>query len=461
MMVRTQLPRPSPPPTRRPADDAVQRVLAAGLWLTLVLVALQSLTDLANEYVLPSPKTDLNPGREGNVFTWLSVSASYAAGVAALLHAAVERRLRVAFALLGAILLYFSADDLVQIHERANNALRGDLPQAVENRLDVLLFAPLFAAFLVALFRSREIVPRAARMLLDGGAACLVLSVFFDEVVGEFTLRLYDRGVNWPGVLKGVFEEGLELAGVLLIATGLTAAAVAAIGRHRNGATVDRTMAVGVVATAVAFVFLVVTDLVNTFPLDGRYTDLDPGIEGNIFTWLSVAAMGSAAYLALVHGVTLASRRYGYLALGVLLAVLSADDLVEAFERIAGHLSIDVADPVDRRTVLLFELPLQLAALTLAWILAAGWPSRARLVGRVGVGLLALGIFLDEALLEATDRLRDEGYGGIASVKGSLEEGVELAGAVLLAAALAGALIARLAEAGESDAPEELAPTNV
>ena len=454
-MVRTQ-PRSSPP-TRQPTDDTVQRVLAAGLWLTVVLVVLQSLSDLANEYVLGAPRMDLNPGREGNIFTWLSVSASYAAGVGAVLHACVDSRRRVAFALLGTILLYFSVDDLVQLHERANNALRGDLPQAIDNRLDVLLFAPLFAVFLVALYRVRKVVPRAARRLLDGGAACLILSVFFDEVVGELTLRLYDRGIDWPGVVKGVFEEGLELAGVLLIATAMTAAAVLAISHRRNGATVDRVVAGGAIVAAVAFAFLVVTDLVNTFALDSRYDDLDPGVEGNVFTWLSVAAVGSAGYLALVHGVALTVRRYAYVALGVLLCVLSADDLVEAFERLARRLSLDVADPVDRRTVLLFELPLQLAVLVLAWVLSSGWPATARLAGRVGVGLLALGIFLDEALLEATDRLRDSGYADVASVKGALEEGVELAGGVLLAAALAGALIARLSREVEDEAPNEVA----
>jgi hypothetical protein len=454
-MVRAFL--PSWPSNSRATRGAVHRVLAAGLWLTLVLVVLQSLIDTVNAYALPEPKDDLNPGREGNIFTWASVAASYAAGVAALLHALVEPRRRLTFALLGAILIYFSADDLLQLHERANDALRGDLPQSIENRLDVLLFAPLFVVFLVALLGVRDVVPRAARTLLDAGAACLVLSVFFDEVVGEITLRLDERGVDWPGQIKGTLEEGLELAGVLLIATALTAAFVSATSRHRNGAMVDRVVAVGATAAVVAFAFLFVTDVVNTFAFDGRYDELDPGVEGNVFTWLSVLALGSAGYLALVHGVVLPRRRYSYLALGALLSVLSADDLVEGFERLAGRLPFELADPLDRRTVLLFELPLQLAALSLVWILAASWPSSARLAARVGVGLLALGIVLDEALLEAMDRLRDAGYGELASTKGALEEGVELAGAVLLAAGLAGALIARLAvEDDESRALSEV-----
>ena len=432
---------------------AVGRVVAAGLWLTVVSVALQSLFDIANEYLLPQPKADLNPGREGNIFTWASVAASYAAGIAALLHAAVESRRRVTFALLGAILVYFSADDLLQLHERANDALRGDLPQALANRLDVLLFAPVFAVFLVALLRVRNVVSREARTLLDTGAVCLILSVVFDEVIGEFTVRLYDRGIDWPGQVKGTFEEGLELAGVLLIATALTAAAVTAISRRRYSETVDRVVAAGVIAAVVAFVLLSVTDLVNTFAFDSRYDDLDPGVEGNVFTWLSVLALGSGGFLALVHGVTLLARRYAYLALGALLAVLSADDLVEAFERMAQRLPFELADPLERRTVLLFELPLQLVALWLAWTLAAAWPRTARLSARVGVGLLALGIVLDEALLEATDRLRETGYADLSTIKGSLEEGVELAGALLVAAGLAGGLIARLAEEVDDSRP--------
>lgn len=434
--------------------EAVRRLIAAGVWLAVVFVAVQSLVDMLNEYLLAQPRADLNPGREGNVFTWASVAASYAAGVAALLHAAFESRRRVAFALIGVILVYFSADDLLELHEQANDALRGGLPQAIENRLDVLLFAPLFGVLLVALLRVRHVVPRVARMPLYAGVACLVLSVLFDEVIGELTVRLYDRGIRWPGHVKGMFEEGLELAGVLLLATAMTAAAAAAISRRGGAAGASRVVIAGVVVAVVAFAAQSATDLVNEFALAETYDDLDPGVEGNVFTWLSVVAMLSGGFLALVHGV-LPARRYRYLALGTLLCVLSADDFVEAFGRLAERLPLELADPLERRTVLLFELPLQLAGLWLAWSLATSWPRTARIAGRLGVGLLALGILLDEALLEATDRLRDSGYGELATIKGTLEEGVEVAGAFLLAAGLAGALVARLAHDARPEPPAE------
>lgn len=435
--------------------EAVRWLIEAGVWLTVVFVAVQSLADMANEYLLAQPGDDLNPGREGNIFTWASVAASYAAGLAALLHAAFESRRRVAFALIGVILVYFSADDLLELHERANDALRGGLPQAIENRFDVLLFAPLFGVLLVALLRVRDVVPRVARMPLYAGVACLVLSVLFDEVIGELTVRLYDRGIRWPGHVKGVFEEGLELAGVLLLATAMTAAAVAAISRRGGAAGASRVIIVGVVVAVVAFAAQSATDLVNEFALAESYSDLDPGVEGNVFTWLSVVAMLSGGFLALVHGVVLSAGRYRYLALGTLLCVLSADDFVEAFARLAERLPLELADPLERRTVLLFELPLQLAGLWLAWSLATAWPRTARIAGRVGVGLLALGLVLDEALLEATDRLRDSGYADLATIKGTLEEGVEVAGAFLLAAGLAGALVARLAHDARPEPPAE------
>lgn len=434
--------------TRASAPETVRRLVRAGVWLTVVFVAVQSVTDLANEYLLPEPKVDLNPGREGNIFTWASVAASYAGGLAALLHALVEPRRRLTFALIGAILVYFSADDLLALHERANDAFRGGLPQAIENRLDVLLFAPLFGALLVALFYIRDIVPPAARTPLYAGAACLVVSVFFDEVIGEVTLRLAERGTYWPGDLKGVFEEGLELAGVLLLATTMTAAAVAALWQHGRAETVKRIVALGVAAAVAAFAAQSSVDLVNEFALDDAYSGLDASAEGNVFTWLSVVAFLSGGFLSLVHGAALSVPRYAYLALGVILCLLSADDLVEAFERLAERLPLDLADPLERRTVLLFELPLQLAALALSWWLAAAWPRIARVAGRVGVVLLALGIVLDEALLEATDRLRDSRYADLATLKSTFEEGIEVAGALLVAAGLAGALVARLAHDG-------------
>jgi hypothetical protein len=418
------------------------------VWITVVFVAVQSVTDLTNEYLLPEPKEDLNPGREGTIFTWASVAASYAGGLAALLHALVEPRRRLTFALIGAILVYFSADDLLGLHERANDAFRGGLPQAIENRLDVLLFAPLFGALLVALFSIRDIVPSAARTPLYAGAACLVVSVFFDEVIGEVTLRLAERGTYWPSDVKGVFEEGLELAGVLLLATTMTAAAVAALWHRGRGETVDRIVALGVAAAALAFAAQSAVDLVNEFALDDAYSGLDASAEGNVFTWLSVVAFLSGGFLALVHGGALAARRVAYLALGVVLCVLSADDFVEGFERLAERVAVDLADPIERRTVLLFELPLQLGAVSLAWWLADAWPRIARVGARVGVLLLALGILLDEALLEATDRLRDSRYADLATLKSTLEEGIEVAGALLLAAGIAGALVARLAHDG-------------
>jgi hypothetical protein len=431
--------------------EAVRRLIAAGVWLAVVFVAVQSLVDVLNEYLLAQPRDDLNPGREGTIFTWASVAATYAAGLAALLHAAVERRRRIEFALIGVILVYFSADDLLELHEQANDALRGGLPQAIENRLDVLLFAPLFGVLLLALVRVRDVVPRAARTPLYVGGACLILSVLFDEVIGEVTVRLYDRGIRWPGHVKGVFEEGLELGGVLLLATAMTAAAVAAIPRRGGAAAANRVVAVGVVVAAVAFAAQAATDLVNEFAPAEGYANLDPGVEGNVFTWLSVVALLSGGFLALVHGVALPARRYGYLALGALLCILSADDFVEAFGRLADRLPLELADPLDRRIVLLFELPLQFAALWLGWSLAASWPRTARVPGRIGVALLALGILLDEALLEATDRLRESRYADLTTIKGTLEEGVEVAGALLLSAGLAGALVARLAHNTHSE----------
>jgi hypothetical protein len=434
--------------TRASAPETVRRLVRAGVWVTVVFVAVQSVTDMTNEYLLPEPKDDLNPGREGNIFTWASVAASYVGGLAALLHALVEPRRRFTFALIGAILVYFSADDLLRLHEQANDAFRGGLPQAIENRLDVLLFAPVFGAMLVALFYIRHIVPSAARMPLYAGAACLVVSVFFDEVIGEVTLRFAERGIAWPGVVKGVFEEGLELAGVLLLATTMSAAAVAALWHHGRGETVDRVVALGVAAAAVAFAAQSTVDVVNEFGLDDAYSGLDASAEGNFFTWLSVVAFLSGGFLALVHGAVLAAHRVTYFALGAVLCGLSADDFVEGFERLAERLSLDLSDPLDRRTVLLFELPLQLAALGLAWLLAARWPRRAQVAGRVGVVVLALGILLDEALLEATDRLRDSRFADLATLKSTLEEGLEVAGALLIAAGLAGALVARLAHDG-------------
>jgi hypothetical protein len=431
----------------------VSRLVAAGIWLAIGFVAVQSLADMVNEYLLAQPRGDLNPGREGNVFTWASASASYAGGIAAFLHAALSVRRRIEFALIGAVLVYFSADDLLQLHEQANDALRGAVPGALENGLDVLLFAPIFGALLVALVRVRDAVPTAARMLVGAAVACLLLSVVFDEVIGEVTRRLYDRGIDWPGHFKGVFEEGLELGGVLLLATAMAAAVVAAGSRQSGAKPVRRVVVAGAALAAVAFVVQSAADLINEFALDGRYAGIDPGVEGNVFTWLSVVALVSGGFLALLHGTALPLRRHRYVLLGALLCMLSADDVVEGLERLADRLPLGLEESLEQRAVLLFELPLQIAVLWLALSLAAAWPNTARFVARLGVVLLALGIVLDAALLEVTERLRASPYAELSTIKGTLEEGVEAGGALLLAAGLAGALVAALADGLHSDAP--------
>ena len=420
-------------------DEMVSRVCAAGVWLAIALVVLQSVVDTANEYLLTAPRDGLNPGREGNVFTWASVAGSYAAGLGAFLLAAFDARRRLAALTAGLILVYFSLDDLLTLHERVDEAIGGGSLHA-----DVLLFAPLFVALLLTLARLRPLLDDRPRRILDAGALCLVLSVVFDEVVVEITLRLAERGVTWPHHIKGVLEEGLELAGMLLLATAFAGAAVASIERRAGPRAVDLAALVGVAVTVAVFAIQSAVDLVNSFLLPDPVAALDPGGERNVFDWLEdILALVSAAFFALVHGVAIVQRRLAYLALGVILCVLSADDLVEGFIGIAEGLPLDGPEWLERRAVLIFELPLQLALLALTLLLAAGWPRLARATARIGAALLALGIVLDEGMLEVSDWLHTH-WSAAATIKGTLEEGAEVAGAALLAGALASALIAHL-----------------
>jgi hypothetical protein len=431
-------------------DEMVGRVCAAGVWLAIALVVLQSVVDTANEYLLTAPRDGLNPGREGNVFTWASVAGSYAAGLGAFLLAAFDARRRLAALAAGLILVYFSLDDLLTLHERVDEAIGGGSLHA-----DVLLFAPLFVALLLTLARLRPLLDDRPRRILDAGALCLVLAVVFDEVVVEITLRLAERGVTWPHHIKGVFEEGLELAGMLLLATAFAGAAVASIERRAGPRAVDLAALVGVAVTVAVFAIQSAVDLVNSFLLPDPVAALDPGGERNVFDWLEdILALVSAAFFALVHGIAIVQRRLAYLALGVILCVLSADDLVEGFIGIAEGLPLYGPEWLERRAVLIFELPLQLALLALTLLLAAGWPRLARATARIGAALLALGIILDEGMLEVSDWLHTH-WSAAATIKGTLEEGAEVAGAALLAGALASALIAHLSAPASGHPREE------
>jgi hypothetical protein len=209
-------------------DDAPDAGTSAALaratvWVALAAVAVQTAVGAANELSLES--SALNPDEEGSVFQLASAGVMAAAAAAAGAHAVLAPRRRFRFGALATILAAFAVDDLVAAHERAGDAVGGDvlgLPEHLAVRLWIPLLAPvLVTAFLLLVAEARRVGGAAGRVLWAGLAA-LVAGVAV-EVAGAVTREpgFVDRVGGKPEAVRLLVEEGLELGGQLLVAGGL------------------------------------------------------------------------------------------------------------------------------------------------------------------------------------------------------------------------------------------------
>lgn len=202
------------------------RILRLGAWIVLVAVALQTVAHLANAFVLGGDVANLNADVEGNATTWATVVTTFAAGLAAILHAVAFPELRRSFAALGTLLVWFSFDDAIVVHERVATTLGEDvfdLRQHVAVRLWIIIFLPLLAFAALMLWQIGKRAWPPARRFVLAGVALLIASIAA-EALGLVTRPLAeDDGIEWPDRLRTGVEEGLELAGWGCIAVGLLA----------------------------------------------------------------------------------------------------------------------------------------------------------------------------------------------------------------------------------------------
>jgi hypothetical protein len=219
---------------RREAPEALTAfLLRVGLRLALVAVIVQTTAHLTNEFLLDDRVQGLDADVEGTVFTWASSVATFAVALAAFLHAAAFEVHRRAFALLAAIALWFSLDDVAVVHERLALKLGEDvlhLPDYAAVRLWLVLYLPLLLLAGALLWQlANELGPQVGRALRLG-LALLVASIPV-EIVGLVTRRLAETGTEVPENFRVAAEEGLELAGWIVGAAALTAALCSALLR--------------------------------------------------------------------------------------------------------------------------------------------------------------------------------------------------------------------------------------
>ena len=183
--------------------------------------------------------------------------------------------------------------------------------------------------------------------------------------------------------------------------------------------------------------------------------DLDPSGEGNVFSWASTVAAFGAAFAAGLHALVMPVRRWLFGALGGIFAFFSLDDMVTVHERLGMKVFDDLLglpDNVSGQLEITLYAPLFAIALVLVGRLAREVPRRIATVLMTGAGLLAIAAAVE--LAGTVTRRLGEGDAGLANrVRIGFEEASELAGWVLVAAALTAILCASLLRLAEGSQP--------
>ena len=209
--------------------DRLDRLLDLGLRLAVAALALELFAHVGNEWLLDGRVANLDAGAEGNAPTWASSVLTFTAAIGVLLLVLAAPRRRLDLVALALLLAWFSLDDIIQAHERVSGVLDvfESAPEYVRTRLWLPVYLPLFALAGYLLLRVAAEAPARAARFVRIGFALLVVGIAF-EVVGLSTKWLARRDVVWPDDIRIGLEEGIELAGWAVVATGCVAAALAA-----------------------------------------------------------------------------------------------------------------------------------------------------------------------------------------------------------------------------------------
>jgi hypothetical protein len=179
------------------------RVIRAGIAVTALLVLAQAAAQAIN-FGFGLHVQALNSDVHASIFGVVSLAAQGAVAIAAGIRAAGPPR-RNAWLLLSALLLVLLA-------------VRIAIPYDA-----TLLTAPLAVVFVLIWWLGSAAPPRV-RLLIAASLALLVFS-FVVHAVGLKVLSAVGYGAHgWPYEIKGIVKHSTELAGWLLLATGLLGA---------------------------------------------------------------------------------------------------------------------------------------------------------------------------------------------------------------------------------------------
>jgi hypothetical protein len=195
---------------------------------------------------------------------------------------------------------------------------------------------------------------------------------------------------------------------------------------------------------------ILVGGLVDYFLFDERIEDLNPKLEGNLLTWLSVVAVFAGALAAALHALILPGRRGQYAALAAIFAFLSLDDMVQIHERVASKLEPLFFEHIES----VIFLPLFAAAFLIVWRLAREVPERAGQFLRLAMLVLVAAVVVD-LFATVTMNLEEEGTRWPHAIRIAIEEALELSGWILVSATLTTILCLELLAYGARALPKD------
>jgi hypothetical protein len=204
-----------------------RRIAATGTVLACAAVALQTLVYLVDIYAFDRSIAlfDLD---EGGLVTWASSCATFAVAMAAFLLGFVDPRRRASATGAAVAAAYLSFDDAVIIHEDLGLEIAEalGLSSSYAQVIWPALYFPLVAALMVLLVRLGRATPEAFRLVRLGlGLLIAAIALNMAGIVLDFA-DVDKASFAWT--VEIVLEEGLELAGWILVATGLSIRLLAA-----------------------------------------------------------------------------------------------------------------------------------------------------------------------------------------------------------------------------------------
>lgn len=208
-----------------PSTAALERrTLRVGVALALALAALQSIAHLIDVVFFDLRVDMINADSDSGAFAWASSVATFCAALLLCLLAVMRpTRTWPLVALAGAV-AFMSLDDMVGLHERVSGL--GTTLGPIEHFARIfwpLVFMPLLAATFVGLLGVAAGLRVAPGRALLAGLALLVVAIAL-EMASPILFALGSDHGELAYELEVVLEEGAELAGWILVSTGLAAA---------------------------------------------------------------------------------------------------------------------------------------------------------------------------------------------------------------------------------------------